>query len=394
MPSAEPATAPRTLQTARREMEICNACRYCEGFCPVFPAMMRKRAFSDADLNYFANLCHNCKGCFYACQYAPPHPFGVNLPQTLAQLRVETYERYAWPQPLAKAFRRNGVVLSAATAAAIAIVFGLLMTLRAGALGAITTGEGAFYRVVPWAVMSGAAGAALGFSLLAMAIGAARFWRETGGGVARGGAVAQALNAALTLRHLGGGHGGQDGCNDVDDGFSQMRRVCHHALFYGFGLCFASTLSAWIHDRFLHWAAPYPVASWPVLLGLVGGIGMAAGSAGLFCVKVASDPTPNARAVLGGDYALIGLLFAVAATGLLLLGVRETGAMGWTLALHLGLILALFLMLPYSKMVHGVYRSLALLRFAMEGGSAPAEEVETRASPAASVSPVREDQTP
>ena len=41
-------------------MEICNACRYCEGFCPVFPAMEQRRAFSDGDLGYLANLCHNC----------------------------------------------------------------------------------------------------------------------------------------------------------------------------------------------------------------------------------------------------------------------------------------------------------------------------------------------
>ncbi len=40
--------------------------------------------------------------------------------------------------------------------------------------------------------------------------------------------------------------------------------------------------------------------------------------------------------------------------------------MGLVLTVHLGLILALFLVLPYSKMVHTVYRSLALLRAAAE----------------------------
>ena len=58
--------------------------------------------------------------------------------------------------------------------------------------------------------------------------------------------------------------------------------------------------------------------------------------------------------------------FLVAATGLLLLVLRATGAMGILLALHLGLVLALFLALPYSKMAHGVYRGLALLRDASE----------------------------
>jgi citrate/tricarballylate utilization protein len=50
----------------------------------------------------------------------------------------------------------------------------------------------------------------------------------------------------------------------------------------------------------------------------------------------------------------------------LLLVVRHTGAMGVMLALHLGLVLALFVALPYSKMVHGVYRGLALWRHARE----------------------------
>ncbi|MEM8843158.1 MAG: 4Fe-4S ferredoxin, partial [Pseudomonadota bacterium] len=66
------------MAEARRTMEICNACRYCEGYCPVFPAMERRRAFASADLGHLANLCHNCKGCWLACQYAPPHEFGLN----------------------------------------------------------------------------------------------------------------------------------------------------------------------------------------------------------------------------------------------------------------------------------------------------------------------------
>ena len=64
-----------------RKMQVCNACRYCEGFCAVFPAMARRLQFdSKADLNYLANLCHNCGACLHACQYAPPHEFAVNVP--------------------------------------------------------------------------------------------------------------------------------------------------------------------------------------------------------------------------------------------------------------------------------------------------------------------------
>ena len=78
-------------------MTVCNACRYCEQYCPVFPAMEQRLTFATADLAYLANLCHNCGECLYACQYAPPHEFGINVPRTLAEIRLASYEDYCWP---------------------------------------------------------------------------------------------------------------------------------------------------------------------------------------------------------------------------------------------------------------------------------------------------------
>ena len=78
-------------------LAICNACRYCEGYCAVFPALERRLAFDEGDVHYLANLCHNCGACLYACQYAPPHEFQLNFPRMLAQVRAQTYRKYAWP---------------------------------------------------------------------------------------------------------------------------------------------------------------------------------------------------------------------------------------------------------------------------------------------------------
>ena len=47
--------------------------------------------FAAADLLYLANLCHDCGACYYACQYAPPHEFELNIPRIFAQIRAETY---------------------------------------------------------------------------------------------------------------------------------------------------------------------------------------------------------------------------------------------------------------------------------------------------------------
>jgi citrate/tricarballylate utilization protein len=36
------------------------------------------------------------------------------------------------------------------------------------------------------------------------------------------------------------------------------------------------------------------------------------------------------------------------------------------LAVHLGMVMALFLTLPYGKFAHGIFRTAALLRFSVE----------------------------
>src|SRR2546428_7232643 len=98
-PDGSPPVQPlnNLIAEGERLMVICNACRYCEGYCAVFPAMERRLNFSETDVNYLANLCHNCAECYYSCQYAPPHEFAVNVPQVFAQIRARSYQNYAWP---------------------------------------------------------------------------------------------------------------------------------------------------------------------------------------------------------------------------------------------------------------------------------------------------------
>jgi citrate/tricarballylate utilization protein len=353
------------LAEARRTMEICNACRYCEGFCPVFPAMERRRAFGDGDLRHLANLCHNCKGCWYACQYAPPHEFGLNLPATFAELRVETYQSHAWPRFLARAFERNGLWVSLVTALSLGLVMILSMVLSApGVFTGVHRGAGAFYAVIPFEVMVGLGSLTFFFAVMAMVIGAVRYWRASGGGPARVGQVAAALKAAATTRHL---RGAGDGCNDLDERFAMGRRHFHLATLWGFLLCFAATSVATLMDHVLGWVAPYSWYSLPVVLGTLGGLGLTVGTAGLFWLKIQTDRAPEATRLYGMDYGLLALLFFTATTGLALLFFRHTSAMGGLLAVHLGFVLALFLTLPYGKFVHGIYRTLALVRDAAEG---------------------------
>lgn len=349
---------------ARRHMAVCNSCRYCESYCAVFPAMAMRREFATADLTHLANLCHGCKGCYHACQYAPPHAFGINIPATFAEIRAQTYAHYAWPAPLGALFERNGTVVTLAAALAVTAVLLLTMALvDPSILYTAQKGEGAFFRVIPMWLMVSLAGATFGYSLLAMLIGGVRYWREAGGGAPAPGPAVEAAVDILTLRNLGGGG---HGCNDADDRFSSQKRWMHQAVFYGFMLCFAATTTGAIYHHLLGLRSPHAFFSLPVQFGTWGGVLLCLGTAGLIRLKIVTDPVPVAKRLLGGEYAMLGLLFLIGATGLLLLALRETGAMGVLLALHLGLVLALFVALPYSKLVHGVYRGLALWRHARE----------------------------
>lgn len=368
MPSADPTLGvepvAEVLPEARRIMTICNACRYCEGLCAVFPAMERRTVFEDADLRYLASLCHDCRACHYACQYAPPHDFGINVPKTFAALRLESYERFAWPAPLGRAFRRNGLAV-ALTAGFVAVLVPLLALLLGdpAVLWAVHTGEGAFYAVVPYPLMVAPASTIALLSLVALAIAAARFWRDSGGGRVGVGALLLGSAHAFRLTYLGGDG---EGCTYPEDRFSNARKRFHHWVFWGFALDFASTSVAAFYEHVLHVAAPYPLSSPPVVLGTVGGIMIAIGCVGLLWLKRSSDPEPTHAASAGMDVAFLVLLLLTSLTGLALLALRETAAMGMLLVVHLGVVAGFFVTIPYGKLVHAVYRYLALLQSVVE----------------------------
>jgi citrate/tricarballylate utilization protein len=348
---------------ARRIATICNACRYCEGVCAVFPALELRRAFTDGDLRYLANLCHGCGACYYDCQFSPPHEFKVHMPQTLARVRVESYQHYAWPSAFAVAFERHGLVISVLVALSVAA----FIVAMGGATGETTAaiGSGAFYRTMPHGLMAGLFGAAFAFSCLSLGIGAARFRAELARSEtpAAGHGFWAATADSGRLRYL---DGGGVGCMSHDERPNDVRRLFHHFTFYGFMLCFASTVVATGYHYLLEKEAPYDWLSMPVILGTLGGSGLLIGTMGLLVARVRRDPELRLVDHQTLDVAFVFLLWATAATGLLLLAARSTPAMPLLLAVHLGVVFALFVSLPYGKFVHGIYRFIALQRYAAE----------------------------
>lgn len=350
----------------QRQMTVCNACRYCEGFCAVFPAMTRRLEFSQADIHYLANLCHNCGACLHACQYAAPHEFAINVPKAMAKVRLDTYTEYAWPQAMGTLYRRNGLTLALASGAGLALFLCLTLMMMGNLFTAMPGGN--FYGIFPHNTLALMFGAVFGFAVLALAIGVRRFWRNVSPVEAsREQTTSAALEASAnvaTLKYLDGGHG--EGCNNADDRFTLWRRRFHHFTFYGFMLCFAATGVATLYHFLLGWSAPYPVLSVPVMLGIVGGFGLLVGPAGLLWLNLRRNAEHGDEQQKPMDRGFIALLFLVSASGLALLAFRESMALGLLLAIHLGLVMAFFLTMPYSKFAHGIFRSAALLKYSIE----------------------------
>lgn len=347
-------------QEVSRIMQICNACRYCEGFCAVFPAMTRRLEFGRADVHFLANLCHNCGACLHSCQYAPPHEFNVNVPRAMAQVRVETYTEYAWPKAFGVLYKRNGTMVAVTLAGALALFIALVQRNGVTAVDAPAN----FYAVFPHNFLAVLFGSVFLLAMVALGVGVRRFWRNEDPGSASTEAAFEAAKNVLTLRYLGGGHG--DGCNNEDDAFTLKRRRFHHLTFYGFMLCFASTCVATLYHYLLKLEAPYAYDSLPVVFGTVGGVSLLMGGCGLFWLNLKRHPLHGDPAQKPMDRGFILLLILTAFTGLLLLGLRSTSLMSTLLAVHLGAVMALFITLPYGKFAHGIYRSAALLKWSIE----------------------------
>jgi citrate/tricarballylate utilization protein len=362
----------KLFEEANRQLVICNACRYCEGLCPVFRAIETRREFAKGDVFYLANLCHDCRACYYACMFTPPHEFAVNIPRLLSEARVESYKEWSWPAFWARSFKEPRVAAILAGGAALLVTLLALALIDSSRLFSPHRGPGAFYEIVPYAAMVIPAVLLFVYGIAVWIRGTIQSWQswsesgeqaESVKGRALGEPLVAAIGAALSLRHL---DGGGPGCTYPEERPSAARRVYHSFVFWGFLCDFASTSLAFVYQDFLHILPPYAVTSAPVISGTVGGVLLICGTAGLIYCKWKSDRAPAVDRAYRMDYSFLVLLGLAALTGLLTLLFRATAALGSLLVLHLAVIAALFITAPYGKFVHFLYRSAALVGYYAE----------------------------
>lgn len=354
------------VQEATRQLTVCNACRYCEGLCAVFPALERRTVLGSGDITQLANLCHDCRACFDACMYDPPHEFALDVPRALSAVRVADYQRYVWPPRVPRLLSGwrgivTGGLLSSVTVLAVALA-------HVGWAG-LVRGRGAAaspYELVPYWALLGLMIVAAVYSAVVTGVAARTYWREVAGhrGRMRFSAVATAIRDAATLRYLRGG--GAECYYPEDDRPSSARRTLHALMAYGFVLCLVSTIAAGIEQDLVGIPPPYPWLSVPVISGTVGGAALVVGGIALLVIKARSSQVTAFAQMTVKDYGLlVGLIF-LGLTGLAALLTRQSGAFGVVVLVHLAAVLETFAMAPYSKFVHLVFRFEALVEDNLE----------------------------
>jgi len=338
---------------AIRQLGICNSCRYCEGYCASFQALSRYREFDEPTVTHLANLCHNCRGCYYACQYTEPHEFAINIPSLLANRRAKSWEQHIKPRWLARAMQQRVWPY-------VVLTF-LFMILFALVIGVPWASSEPFYSSVSHLTMVLLFTPLFLVPLVSLALGLKDYWRAVGASRLTLFDLKDAFKSAATLRQLSGGQG--QGCNyESEDGFSSRRRWAHQATMYGFLLCFASTCTATLYHYVLGQIAPYSLFSLPKLFGVSGGLLLSFGTVALAYLKSQASPELGSRDNVVAEYVFIGLLFLVSTTGLLLYWFSGTVMASACLIIHLSIVAVFFISIPYSKMAHGFFRLAALCR--------------------------------
>ena len=343
----------KALDEVNRQLTICNACRYCEGFCASFQAMTRYRSFDAENIIHMANLCHNCQACFHSCQYTCPHEFDLNLPKVLADVRVESWEDHVPGSVVARIIQSNAWMLVLLTCLA-AILFGVVGNIP-------WVSSETFYALISHERLVLVFTPLFLGPLVVLGLGLYRYWGTVGGVRLRWSHWSTAFRAAGTMKNLDGGVG--QGCNyENDDRYSKLRKWAHHATMYGFLLCFASTSVATIMHYGFGLEAPYSLFSLPKLLGVTGGVLLTLGTTKLLYLKMRSDPKLGVSDRRSGEYGFVLILWLVSTSGLFLYWLGGTAFAGAMLNIHLASIAAFFVTLPYTKMAHGFFRLAALMR--------------------------------
>ena len=356
-------------------MKKCYQCATCSVVCPLSPddkpfprkeMVMAQWGLKD-ELVKSADiwLCHNCNDCSKYC------PRGAKPGDVLSILRKSVIQENAFPKFMGKI---AGDPKNIWQALAIPVVFFLIVLGVTGHLY-IPEGEVVFSKFFPVHYIDQIFVPLSGLAVLMFAISITRFWKNLGESSQIKPKAGFLPSFIETLKEIMT-HSKFKKCDENQD-----RSIAHMLVFYGFIGLFITTLCAILFLYGFKWESPYPVDD-PDVLALFGG-----SEAMVWIVKVAFKLLANisslALLVGGGlvianrlkergvetvtssfDWVFAGVVLMVGATGMLSQMFRvldfPAAIAYFTYFLHLVFVFYIIIYVPYSKLAHFVYRTVAI----------------------------------
>jgi quinone-modifying oxidoreductase subunit QmoC len=346
-------------------LKKCFQCATCSVVCPISPD---ERPFPRKEMiaaqwglkdklvgNMDVWLCHHCNDCSTYC------PRGARPGDLLNAVRAYSIQEYAWPKWLGKIVPdgRFWWLLLAIPVAIFLFVLGVTGHLH------IPEGEVEFAKFFPTLLVDVIFVPLANLWLpLVFAIGIYRFMNDIHKkAVAQGNAKRKDLNIPDFLKSLVCmlptvlRHNKFSDCTANKD-----RYVAHLLVFYGFIGLFIVTQVFFVALYILQIPGPYAFANPVKILALISGISLLVGAILMLSNRL-KDRGPNVGKGSWFDWSLIIVVLGLAVTGLLSWFTRLAHLPGIAYPMyftHLVFVFCLFAYLPFSKLAHMVYRTLAM----------------------------------
>ncbi len=356
------------LASGGEDLRKCMQCATCSSVCEILAAEspgprkemlwaqwgLRDRLMSDPD----PWLCHQCGDCTRRC------PRGARPSDVMAALRREHIIHHSSPRWFGRWANRPVNVL-VIVAGALVVLLGassMWQALGATSFELSLTGPRAvfpFWNGLPHWLLGSLFGALLAFDMAVLVRGASTFWRSMSAadGRPRGRPIGSSLRAVLSRIVF---HDDFAACAT-----NQVRR--RHHLFVVFGCGALVLTSFWaVTARWnpLLAGTVYPFALWSPwkILANLGGASLLLGTSLMLWERWRRPESSGATR--SSDWILLALLLLIGLSGFASEGLhwlRVEPLRHAVYLVHLALVFALILLVPYSKLAHVVYRTVAMV---------------------------------
>ena len=348
------------------DVKKCFQCATCSVACPISPDIkpfprkemiatswgLKDKLVGNADIW----LCHNCGDCSTLC------PRGAKPGDVLAALRAYTIQEYATPKSLAKAVNDpKKLPILLAIPAVIFVVLGFItglldFTPSLDAHGQIAHGE--FFST--WLVDMIMIPASI-FAVAVFALGLKRFMADIhANALQEGKTTKESINPVEFVKSLIAiiptilKHDKFNECSENTE-----RSTQHLMVLFGFIGLFIVTAIFFVVLYIFGQHGPYSQLNPVKWLANVAGVSLVIGS--LLMIKTRLSKTDQVSTYK--DWLLLGLVLGLGLTGM---GAEMTRLAGMAVTtyviyfVHLMLVFSLFVYLPYTKLAHLVYRTVAM----------------------------------